>query len=75
MRLPERFAPAPYISGDIPDWHAGVLREIARQLGVGDDAYYPLIGAANKIEMFRRGASYAEAVAKEGGGDEVGAST
>lgn len=68
MRLPEQFAPPPYISGDIPDWHAAILREIARHLGVGDDAYYPLLGAANKIEMFRRGASYAEAVAKEGGG-------
>ena len=71
MRLPEQFAPAPYISGDVPDWHAGILREIARQLGVGSDAYYPLLGAANKLEMFRRGDSYAEAVAKEGGGQDA----
>ena len=68
MRLPEQFAPTPYISGDIPDWHAAILREIARHLGVGSDAYYPLLGAANKIEMFRRGASYEEAVTKEGDG-------
>lgn len=44
-----------------------VLREVARQLGVGSDAYYPLLGAANKIEMYRRGPAYSEAVSRHGG--------
>lgn len=65
--LPDEFVPKPYNNGESPDWHAGVLRAVADQLGVGNDAYYPLHGAANKIEMFRRGHSYDDAIVKEGG--------
>lgn len=60
------FKPTPHMDGSSPDWHAACLREIARQLGVGSDAFYPLLGAANKIEMFQRGMTYVDAIAKEG---------
>jgi hypothetical protein len=67
MNLPDDFTASPYRSGDTPDWHAAILRLIADQLGRGSDAYFPLRGAANKLEMYRRGDTYAAAVLKEGG--------
>ena len=65
ITIPNEFAPLPY--REIPDWHASALRCIARQLGVGSDAYFPLMGAAHKLEMFRRGTTYQAAVQWEGG--------
>lgn len=35
---------------DVRVYFPAVLRSLAAQLGVGNDFYYPLIGAANLIE-------------------------
>jgi hypothetical protein len=51
---------------DNPDWHARALRALASQLGVGNDFYFPLLGAASKLEMYQRGETYAAATKKEG---------
>lgn len=67
MNIPDDWQPSPYPNGDCPDWHAALLREVAKRLGVGSDAYHPLMGAAAKIEMFRRGEPYADAITMEGG--------
>lgn len=72
--LPDNWEPACSLNGFgiLPDWHGEVLREIARQLGVGSDAYYPLIGAAAKLEMYRRGEPYADAIKHHGGAGTTG---
>lgn len=31
-------------------WHGAVLRSLALQLGVGNDFYYPLLGAAQLLD-------------------------
>lgn len=67
MNLPHDFKPKPALGGQPQDWHAGILLEIAARLGVGSDAYYPLLGAAAKIEDYARGRTYAEAVTHHGG--------
>ena len=50
----------------LPDWHAGMLREVARQLGFGHDLYFMLIGASRKLDDYKRGMSYAEAAVVSG---------
>lgn len=49
------------------DWHAAVLLRLAKQLGVGNDYYYPLLGAAQKLDMYKDGTPHADAVARAGG--------
>lgn len=49
-KIPEPWLPEHFIEKDTPpDWHTNVLTELARQLGVMNDYYYPLIGAAEKL--------------------------
>ena len=54
MQIPE-----PRLSADLEDdndarddrcWHGDALRLLARQLGVGNDFYFPLLGAAMLID-------------------------
>lgn len=37
-----------------PVWSPKALRELARQLGRGNDFYFPLLGAARLIEMQKK---------------------
>lgn len=49
-KIPEPWLPEHFIESDAPqDWHTKVLIELANQLGVMNDYYYPLIGAAEKL--------------------------
>ena len=53
LQIPEPMLPTEledsYDIGAEQDWTARALRELARQLGVGNDYYYPLIGAAQLL--------------------------
>ena len=40
---------------ELRDWTARALEELARQLGVMNDFYYPLIGAAGILREEKRG--------------------
>lgn len=53
-RVPEPFLPEHFIeTEDDPDWHAKVLEELAAQLGVGNDYYFPLIGSVQELRHQR----------------------
>lgn len=64
--LPDEWTPNPDRNGKSQDWHASILREIACQLGVESDAFYPLFEAAAKIEMYRDGEPYEKAIERHG---------
>ena len=48
------------------DWHSNVLMQLAKKLGPGNDYYYPLVGAVEKLEMYAKGKSYADATDRAG---------
>lgn len=41
------------VSGMSPTWHAKALRSLAHQLGMSNDFYYPLLGAARLLDNKR----------------------
>lgn len=47
-------------------WHADALRFLAKQLGVGNDFYFPLMGAAKLIEEAERIARETDGRHREG---------
>lgn len=55
-KVPEPFLPA-YLEdmadGTDTDWNAKALEELAAQLGVMNDYYYPLIGSAQELRHQR----------------------
>jgi hypothetical protein len=53
-------------SGETSDWNAKVLRELARQLGFGNDFYYPLLGAAQQFERINCALNKTETERAEG---------
>ena len=67
---PEPFLPPDLMtdddSSDKSDWHERALLSLATQLGVGNDFYYPLLGAASKLKMYHDGETYEAAKIKEG---------
>lgn len=55
-KVPEPFLPAfleDIADSTDADWNAKALEELASQLGVMNDYYYPLIGAAQEIRHQR----------------------
>ncbi len=41
---------APGDTRSLPQWHADALRLLAQQLGVANDFYFPLFGAAQLLD-------------------------
>ena len=54
-KVPEPFLPDSLgdTDGTDPDWNAKALEELANQLGVMNDYYYPLIGSAQELRHQR----------------------